>query len=187
MGIFDSFRGVFKLESLKKGVFESMSHEIREMLTQYEDQFEDHLIAINENTSEILSIYEGLSDLDNKLDKMSERLEKIERFLQKLGYLGQVSEKHYIIEPLTKKEKEIFLVIYTSNEVEGYISYADISKKIGLTEDLVCIYIGEMIQKGIPIVKKYIGNKAYIKLDELFMEKQAKENILKIEQRTITA
>lgn len=175
-----------KLESIKKSDLSTISYEFRELLSVFEEQFEDHLIAINENTSEILSVYECLSELDAKLEKMSERFEHVENFLQKLGLNIEQVERQYNIEPLTKKEKEIFLIIYTLSDSTGFVSYAEISKGTNLPEDLVCLYITGMMQKGIPFSKKYINNKAYIKLDDAFKERQAKENILKIEQRTIT-
>ena len=175
------------MEIIKKSDLSTFRYELMESLSIFEEQIDDHLIAINENTSEILAVYEGLSEIDEKLEKFSERLEKVENFLQKAGFKGEISEKHYSIEPLTKKEKEIFLVLYTLNEAQEYVSYNDMSKKVALPEDLVCLYISGMAQKGIPFIKKYLNNKTYLKLEDAFRERQAKENLLKIEQRTITA
>ncbi len=174
------------MENVKKGAV-TLSYELRELVTQIEDRFEDHLIAINENTSELITVYEGLSEIDTKIEKLSERVEQIEHFLHKAGFTIEAKEKEYSIEPLTKKEKEIFLVIYTLNESGDYVSYADIGKKTSLPEDLACLYVSGMTQKGIPFLKKCIDNKVCIKIDDRFKEKQAKENLLGIEQRTIFA
>lgn len=86
--------------------------------------------------------------------------------------------------PLTKREQEIFLVLYTS---EGFLSYSDIAKKTTLTFSLVQAYISNIIAKGIPILKKYMDNKAFLYLDPSFKSLQARENIVKIEDSVIRA
>jgi len=171
------------LEGLNKSELQAVSNDIKEILSRIEEQFEDHLSAINENTSEIVSIYEGLSDVDSKVEKVAERLDRIETFLQTLGFPANIGEKKFSIAPLSKKEKEIFLVISTANNAMGFVSYTDISRRTAIPEDLVALYISGMI----PFVKKYNSNKLLLKLDDTFREKQAKENILQIEQRTISS
>jgi len=42
-----------------------------------------------------------------------------------------------------------------------------------------------MLQKGVPITKKYIANEAHLSLNPKFKSLQAKENILQIEQRRL--
>ena len=175
------------MEGLNKSELQAVSNDIKEILSRIEEQFEDHLSAINENTSEIVSIYEGLSDVDSKVEKVAERLDRIETFLQTLGFPANIGEKKFSIAPLSKKEKEIFLVISTANNAMGFVSYTDISRRTAIPEDLVALYISGMMQKGIPFVKKYNSNKLLLKLDDTFREKQAKENILQIEQRTISS
>jgi hypothetical protein len=44
-----------------------------------------------------------------------------------------------------------------------------------------------MIVKGVPIVKTYLKNRPYLRLNKTFRTTQTKENILKIEQRNLKA
>ena len=60
------------------------------------------------------------------------------------------------------------------------IDYREISKSLGITEQSVRKYISRMINKGIPIIKKYFDNNVYLVLDSDFRNLQAKEDILNI-------
>jgi len=46
-------------------------------------------------------------------------------------------------------------------------------------------YITNLLEKGIPVQKKYISAKPYIFIDPKFKNLQAKKNILKIEQKIL--
>ena len=54
----------------------------QEVLNGIKRQFEEHLQAINENTNEIQSNYEYLSEMESKINKMAERIDQIQLFLQ---------------------------------------------------------------------------------------------------------
>ena len=49
---------------------------LRSTFSQIYDEFEDHLHAINENTSEIQENYSYLCGLDNKIAKLNERIDE---------------------------------------------------------------------------------------------------------------
>lgn len=149
------------------------------------EEIEDHLISINENTNEIEANHEFLCSLNEKIDKLSERLEKIELFLHEKARFEIEEKQEFKVKQLSKREKEVFLMLYAMNESLGSITYLDIAKRTGLTEDLVSGYITSMIEKGIPIHKKYVNGKAHLMLNKHFRNLQAKENILQIEQKTI--
>lgn len=157
-----------------------------EILDDINDQFEDHLHAINENTNEIEANYELLNTLNSKIDKLNERLEKIELFLHEKANFEPEKEQVFEIRPLSTREQQVFLILYTLEETKGHVTYLDIARRISLTEDLVAQHTKSMIEKGVPILKKYINGKAHLRLDSSFKRLQAKENILKIEQKTIT-
>jgi hypothetical protein len=160
-------------------------NDLKQSIEDIKEAVEDHLISINENTNEIESNYELICSLNDKMDKISERLEKIELFLHEKADFFIEEKPNFDIKPLTKREQEVFLVLYTLDESKNSITYLDITKRTGLTEDLVSNYITRMIEKGVPILKKYINGKAHLKLNRQFKQLQAKENILNIEQRTI--
>lgn len=142
-------------------------------------------MTINENTNEIQSNYEFLNELDQKIDKLSSRLDQIQLFLQEKSDFEIEKEPIFDIQELSKKEKEVFLVLYTLEEQSKGATYSEIAKKLMLTETLVANYILNMIGKGIPIIKTYIDAKANLKLDPDFKRAQAKSNICRIEQKNL--
>ena len=164
--------------------FKETNLQLHDAFSQIKDEFEDHLIAINENTNEIQSNYELLSNLDQKLNKIAERLDKLEIFLQKHGLKTEEKENFKPVR-LSKREQEVFLILYTLEEVKGSVTYLDIARRVSLPEDIVSSYISNIIQKGVPIIKKYIANEVHLSLNPRFKALQAKENILQIEQRTL--
>ena len=166
-----------KPKDLDKGLKADFSKIKKEV----EDQFEDHLQSINENTNEIQSNYEFMCELDAKIDKFAERIDKIQLFLQSNSNFIAEGEKTFDIRPLTKTEQEIFMVIYALEDEKGIVSYRDIALKTGLAESLVSNYIASIIEKGVPILKKYVNSRPFLKLDSEFKTLQAKENLLMID------
>ena len=153
---------------------------LKEALKGIKNELNEHLEAINENTSEIQASYECMNELNAKLEKLGERLERIELLLQTNSNFI-VEERSFDIKPLTKTEQHVFLVIYALEDEKGLVSYADIYKKTGLPSYVVSEYIARLVDKGIPIIKKYVNNIPYIKLNPDFKRLQAKENILMID------
>lgn len=181
-------RSVLLTEKKRELYFEAFREtnvQLNEAFSQVRDEFEDHLTAINENTNEIQANYELVSNMDQKLNKLAERLDKLEIFLQKQGMEVEEKETFNLVK-LSKREQEIFLMLYTLEEVKGSVTYLDIARRVCLPEDIISAYIANIIQKGVPIRKKYLSNEAHLSLDPKFKAVQAKENILKIEQRRLT-
>lgn len=145
------------------------------------EEVSDHLDSINQNTNEIQSNYEYLCEIDSKIDKLSERIDELTMFFKQQQ--GIVEEEHtFEVSPLTKKEKEVFLAMYTLEEDKGTVTYSDISRRIAVPTELVQAYVTNLIHKGVPIVKRYISNIAYLKLDDNFKVVQAKKNILGLDE-----
>lgn len=157
---------------LKDKVFSRFNVQLKGIL----DELDDHRSAINENTGEIQSNYEFLSHLDNKLDKLEQKIEELQLTLSQSKQ--QESSKKIDIQPLTRDEQRVFLILYT---IDKPLSYDDIGKKIGLSEFSIKPIVSGMISKGIPLVKAYINGKAFLKLSNEFKDLQAKENIVKID------
>ena len=150
--------------------------DIKEVLKQTREEFDEHLDSINANTNEIQTNYEFMCRLESKIDKLNERLDEMQILLNP----GHETQKNSLVHPLTKHEKEVFLVLYEAGE--NFITHIEIGKHLGLTEDLVREYVMNVIAKGIPIVKRYVNNKAYIKIDTDFRNLQTRENVVEIEQ-----
>ncbi len=155
----------------------------KKIILDLKQELNEHLDSINENTNEIHSNYEYIQDFDRKLEKLKMRLDNLELFLRKNVNFIQSNQEQIQIEPLSINEKRVFMALYTSNSP---ISYFHISEKIGLSESLVRNYITNLIEKGVPIIKKYINGKASIELEEKFKELQTKHNIVKIQQKNIS-
>ena len=73
-------------------------------------QLEDHLFAINENTSEIQALLDYLREVEVKVEKVSQRMD-----------LLQLQDNRHnckpAVEPLTQIEKKIFLTSYFISSV----------------------------------------------------------------------
>ena len=161
---------------------DEIKQKISLITAEIHEEFEDHLEAINENTSEIQSNYEYSCELDNKITKLNERIDEIYSILSKLTGKKVRKSTTYDIDPLTTMEKNVFLNLYTEDQPA---SYAELSRKMHMPISLTRQYITNLLEKGVPIQKKYIKQRPYIYLDPKFKNLQAKKNILKIEQKIL--
>lgn len=163
-------------KSRNRNELELVKSRVTQSFEQIKEQFEDHLAAINENTNEIQSNFEYLCELDRKIDKLAEKIDEISLLLAKQGG-GNAEKKTFEIKPLTKKEKEVFYALYVLTEHRRYTTYREVARRVCYSENLVASYVTNLIEKGIPVAKKYSGKKAYLALDPEFRELQAKENV----------
>lgn len=149
------------------------------------EHFQQHLDSINDNTNEIQTNYEYSCQLDNKMEKLAQRLDQIQLVLKQItndpNFIPDI-EEDYQVQQLTAKEKEVFLVLYaTDNNIP--LSYVKVSSSLNLTESLVKQYVTNLIEKGIPIIKEYRLGRPYIRLDAKFKDLQTKQNILNIDEK----
>ena len=152
-------------------------------ISEIHEEMGEHLETINENTSEIQSNFEHSTELDNKITKLNEKIDEIYNILGKLtGKKLTKIAKYEDIDPLTTMEKNVFLNIYSEDQP---ITYAELAKKINMSISLTRQYLTNLLEKGIPIQKRYIKTRPYIYLDKKFKNLQAKKNILKIEQKIL--
>lgn len=147
---------------------------IKEAFSKIKVELEDHLDTINENTKEIESNYNYISEVETKIEKLNEKMDEILMFLNNNQELKQKKIK------LTFREQEVFLVLYTAHD-NLKLTFSSIAQRLGLTEELVKEYINSIIQKGIPLIKKYRNNITFISLDPKFKHIQAKNNLVDID------
>jgi hypothetical protein len=160
-----------------------LNDSLKSALNQVYDEFEDHLEAINENTSEIQENYAYFCELDNKIAKLNDRIDEIHNILSKLtGKKVRKIASFDDIDPLTSDEKNVFMNLYTEAVP---VSYADLAKKMQMPIPLVREYVTHLLEKGVPVQKTYKNTIPHILLDPRFKNLQAKTNILKIEQRIL--
>jgi hypothetical protein len=93
-------------------------------------------------------------------------------------FVNPDQEQQFAIE-LTNREQEVFLVIYSENNV---ISAKEISRKLGFTDEMVNRYVYNMISKGIPLLRQYKDNEVLVSMDLKFKDLQARKNVLKIDE-----
>ena len=159
-------------------------------MEKIENKFEDLLTSINENTSEIQSNYTMICEQDHKIHNLMEGVISVLKEFKETGKINENlllkwSRRNTSSIKLSKREEEIFLILYTLDGKKGEVTYLDIAKRINFPEDIVASYISNMLQKGIPIIKKYTNNEAHLSLDPKFKSLQAKENILDIKSKKI--
>ena len=172
-----------KTDDSNLGELDVVKQKISFVVAEIHHEFEDHLESINENTAEIQSNYELSCELDKKLTKLNERIDDIYSILSKLtGKKLTKTAKYEDIDPLTTMEKNVFLNLYSEDQP---ITYSELAKKINMPISLARQYITNLLEKGIPIQKKYLNQRPYIYLDKKFKNLQAKKNILKIEQKIL--
>ena len=165
---------IFRRLQDKFSKLEDLPPEIRTALSDKQEQFDDHLDAINENTNEIQANYEYLCKIEAKIDKLCERIDELSMFLQQRA----PASERYHVQQLTKHESSVFMAVYMLTDDEEFITYRQIARQLGLTEQLVSSYVTSLIEKGIPVFKKYMNNEVFLTLDKDFKAVQAKENIL---------
>lgn len=154
---------------------ESTLSKINAALNAMREELDEHRESINETTNEIQANYEYLLRLDEKIEKLNEKIGTLMMTRQKANEQQQIE--------LTEQEKAVFLLIYCSSEKP--LSYAEIAESLDQSELLVANYVTNMIEKGIPIRKRYLNHTVFLELDKEFRDLQAKHNILRINQTTM--
>ena len=165
-----------KLISLK---FLRLNRTLKSEFSNIKHELDEHLQAINENTNEISANYEYTCEIESKLDRISERLDQMQMFLESHSNFSLERKNKFEIRMLNDKEKQAFLTIYTMEDDDG-MTYQDIAKMLSISEQLAGNYVTSMIEKGVPIIKRYVNGKPHLKLDPDFKTLQAKENILQV-------
>ncbi len=145
------------------------------------EEVDDHLEAINENTSEVANNFECLVRLEDKVDVLSERLDKLQLLMERHFGLDAKSGKEFTMLPLTKREQEVFLVLYTLEEA-GPVDMDALARNASLPTSMVREYIASMTAKGVPIIQQTSLGKVVLALDSDFKREQATKNILNLKQ-----
>ncbi|MFT4311268.1 MAG: hypothetical protein ACMXX7_01430 [Candidatus Woesearchaeota archaeon] len=159
---------VFKenqIEQLRKG--------LKNAFSSIKIEFNEHLETINQNTTEIQSLYDYVSEVEHKLDKLSERIDELQMHLNPTMAYDQFSVE------LTHREQEVFVVLYAESQK---ITAKTIARRLGFTDEMVQRYIYSLISKGIPVLKHFQDEEMFITLDDKFKELQARRNVLKIDE-----
>lgn len=153
----------------------SLKDELNMAFSSVKDELDDHLTAVNENSTEIQTNFEYLQKLDDKIERLRERIDELFCLIQPEN---EEKKPIFTFKKLNRREKEIFAVLYILTETTAFVTYEQMAKKTNLTAELVAQFVSSMVAKGIPITKKYFEKVAYISLEHSFRQVQAKENIV---------
>ena len=169
----DSF---FK-ENVKKSFFEAKKH-----ADELEKQIKENKRLIDTQGEQIKVILSKIDHIIQEIRKLNpnraekevvpqEEIGSIHTYIHTLNTythpkqtfraLNDNIEK--LLNLLTKQELLAFLTIYQLEEdLNRPVSYAEISKKMGLSEGCVRTHIRSMLQKEVPIIKKKYNNKTVL-------------------------
>ena len=128
--------------------------------------------SINQNTSEIQAGQCLLTELDAKINKLSERLDELDLVINH-------SKAKRVDVKLTPREQEVFMALYLGKA----LSIVEISRHLGFTQDMVNMYILNIINKGVPVRKELVEDVLVFSLEPEFKDLQARRNVLEIDPR----
>ncbi len=131
---------------------------------------EEHLSAINDNSTEIQALFDYLRELEIKFEKISQRLDRIQ-----LAYPEE--QEKLAVAPLDQQEKQVFLALYTE---ETPLSCAEIARKARVPPATVADCISSLIEKQVPLLRSMVNSLMFFKLAPSFKERQAKENLVNL-------
>jgi len=157
----------------------NLSKGIKKSLSQLRGELDDHLETINGNTGEIQEVQQSLNEVDAKIEKLNQRFDEMQVFLSKIFPEQAIFKPGYELKPLSLKEKQLFLIMYTTQD-DVLLTYRELASTLNTAEGIVRQYVQRLSNKGIPVIRRHIQGKAYIKLDPLFKELQAKRDIVGI-------
>jgi len=154
----------------------SLDNKLRDTFSKIKEEFDEHLLSINENTGELRDFQEYLCELDGKMDKLNTRIDHIHLALKQMA-----SEKKDIA--LTVAEQKMFLLLYTFEN--GFLSLEDIMARARLSVEDARAIISSLLDKGVSLVREVAEGKVYFKLNPSFRERQITEQIVSIDPAVI--
>jgi hypothetical protein len=146
---------------------------LKKAFDSIKDEFSEHLDAINGNTSEIRDTHEYVCELDSKIEKLTEKIDNISFFLNELK-----SQKDLIVS-LSPHEQKVFLVLYLEHSP---LPFFELVKRTQLPDAMVERILKSLVDNNIPVISQKIQGTELFALDPKFKEKQARENIIKIDE-----
>ena len=155
---------------MKKKDLIDLEEKFKKNFLVIKQSFSEHLSAINENTTELQSFFDYLHEIEQKIEKLSQRMDGLQ-------IQNQDNKEKPFIDPLNSTEKKVFLVLYTE---EKPLNCQELSQKSEVPISIIREHISTITQKGIPLNRSFVNNQTYYKLDPSFKEWQTKKNIVNV-------
>lgn len=151
--------------------FAVLNKRVHDEFVSIKEELDEHLLAVNENTKDIEQHDSILTVLDDKVEKLNLRMDTIQRMFRSFIMQTRVRVD------LSMNEQKLFVLLV---EFGKYIPASYASEKIVLSFEDLEDCITSLCDKGIPVEKRVIGDKAYLKIDEDFRKLQQHEPIVHI-------
>lgn len=153
-----------------------LNEQIKTAFRTVNEEFEDHLDAINENSEELQHHHDAISQLNRKIRKLSDRMDELQ-LMVKQAYMDKKDIR------LNFDEQKVFLLLYTHEN--GFLSFDEIVAKTRFSPDYTRGLVNSMLDKGISLIREIMDGKLFFKLNPRFRAMQAKENIVAIEPAVV--
>ena len=168
-----------------------VERQIKKSFSKIKIEFDDQRDAINENTNEIQSNFEYISELDKKVEKISERIDDLHLYVTNIARALNldsldIEEKKFenMNIRLTRHEKDVFSLIYFMCEQDVRPTLKSLSTRLGYTPEMTKNYLLELMDKGIPLSITKTDDDLIIDLDFHFRRVQAKKNIVGLDSNS---
>ena len=139
-------------------------------------ELDEHRSVINENTNESQTNFEFICSLDKRIDAIEDRLNELILFLK-----GTKKDPDYKVQPLSAREKELFIALLSLSESLPSVTYAQLSQQMGWSTSIVASYLSRMIDKGVPINRQMSGGVMQVSINENFRRAQIRQNVVGLE------
>lgn len=137
----------------------------------FDEQLNDHLLSINDNTTDCVNNLEYIYEVEQKVNKLNSRIDEIYLMLKEM-----VNPQEII---LNIPEQKVFLTLYIHGE-NGLINTAQIARKCNVDESAIRKHIFDMMAKGVKITCEKVECVDYFKIDPRFKDLHATKGIVKI-------
>ena len=156
---------------------ESLRDELKVAFSKIKEELDDHLDSINQNDTELRSLYEYMARLNDKVDKISQRMESMEYYRG-----GNMTEKKEITTIILSREEEELLALLMSNtHKKSLTTYEIIADKMDISTVYSSNLVSSLLEKGIPVVKRFLNGNVLLELDKEFMQTQVQYNIVTLD------
>lgn len=136
-------------------------------IEQIKEELDEHLEVLNQNTAEVLSLMEYLGEIEQKLDKLTERVDLVQSSLD-----FEVKTKEI---RLSAKESGVLKVLFSASEP---VTSMEIGRHAGLTSDIVAQTLYCLREKGVPVLAHDLDERTFYVLDNEFRKKNNQKHLI---------
>lgn len=152
---------------------QNLRDELKVVFSKIKEEFEDHLESINQNTIEIQSSFEYLSRLASSVEKIEQRLARLENETPR--------EKRSETVLLTREEEEVYAVLLDSSRQRQLLTYDRIAQKVDVSKTFCAHIVSSLVDKGVPVLKKFSNGDVFLEIESHFVNNETLINVVTID------